>query len=193
MSAAIPRLAASEDEYLRRELESPEKHEYVNGEIVAMAGGTARHALICANVAGALRGLLKARPCVVLSSDQRVGISATGMYAYPDISVLCSKPVFHPKDANTLTNPVVVVEVLSGGTEFFDRGAKFAHFQRLESLQEYVLVAQETKRVEHYRRTDVGQWLLTIVEDVGQVSFPALQVALPMDEIYAKLELLEAN
>ena len=111
MSAAIPRLAASEDEYLRRELESPEKHEYVHGEIVAMAGGTARHALICANVAGALRGLLKARPCVVLSSDQRISISAAGTYAYPDISVLCGKPVFRPKDANTLSNPVVDLAV----------------------------------------------------------------------------------
>jgi Uma2 family endonuclease len=180
----------SEEEYLRRERDGLEKHEWVNGEVISMAAGSARHALISANLTSALNAALRHRPCAVLSSDQRVNVSATGLYAYPDVTVFCGRPEFHAKDPNTLTNPSVVVEVLSDATESFDRGAKFAHFQRLASLQEYVLVAQHGRRVEHYRRADVGQWLLTIVEGTGDVRFTSLDVAISLEDVYAKLELL---
>lgn len=181
----------SEDEYLVRERGSETKHEYVNGELVAMAGGSRRHNLIAANVAAALSGRLRDRPCVVLNSDQRVAVQRTRLYAYPDVTVVCGRPESHPKDAETITNPTLVVEVLSERTERYDRGAKFAHYQRLESLRHYVMISQSERRVEHYARLPSGQWLLTVHEETGSVPLDALGIELPLDDVFTKLELLD--
>ena len=181
---------ATEAEYLDRERQSIAKHEYVNGEIVAMAGATMRHNLITTNVIGALRNLLAGRPCLVLGSDQRVNVQATRMYTYPDVSVLCGKPAPHPQDSSTLLNPQLIVEVLSDSTEAYDRGAKFAHYQTVDSLAEYMLVSQGQPRVEHYRRMDSGQWLLTVTQERGAITLPALGVDLSLDEVYLNIELL---
>jgi Uma2 family endonuclease len=179
-----------EDEYIARERASETKHEYVNGELVAMAGASRRHNLIASNVAGVLASRLRDRPCVVLASDQRVAVTRTRLYAYPDVTVVCGRPESHPKDPETITNPTVLVEVLSDSTETFDRGAKFAHYQRLESLQHYLMISQTERRVEHYARLPSGQWLLTVHEEQGAVPLGALGVELPLDEVFAKLELL---
>ena len=188
-SAERPRL--SEDEYLALERESVVKSEYFRGEIVAMAGASMRHNLIVGNLVGALRELLKSEPCVVLPSDQRVHVPSTELYTYPDVTILCDAPRSHPKDEATLLNPSVLVEVLSDSTEAYDRGAKFAHYRHIESLEEYVLVAQREPRVEHYQRLETGQWLLTALELGDSLKLPALGVELPLAEIYAKLDLLD--
>jgi Uma2 family endonuclease len=104
--------------------------------------------------------------------------------------VVCGRPEFHPKDKNTLVNPLVLVEVLSDSTEAYDRGAKFAHYRKLPSLREYVLVSQSDRHVDHYRRTEQGEWLLSDFEDTGAVPLPSLGIELPLDEIYDKIELL---
>ena len=176
-------------EYLALERQSETKHELVNGEIVAMSGASPVHNLLSMNLGRLLGDLVQARPCVVLSSDQRVHVPATGLFAYPDVTIVCGRPELHPEDDHTLTNPTVLVEVLSDSTEAYDRGAKFAHYQSIATLQEYVLVSTRDRRVEHYRRQGSGQWLLTVHVDAdARVAFPALGGEIPLARVYDKVE-----
>jgi Uma2 family endonuclease len=188
----VERALVTEDEYIERERRSETKNELINGVIVAMAGASPKHNAIAANVIGVLRASLKGGPCSVLTSDQRIHISETGLYTDPDASVVCGKPQFHPKFPDTLLNPKVVVEVLSSSTQDYDRGAKFAHYRTLRSLTEYLLVAQEGKQVEHYHRLPTKQWLLTEYKgDEDKVTLPTLDVELPLAEIYDNVERFE--
>jgi Uma2 family endonuclease len=180
------------DEYLERERPRDEKHELVHGVEIAMAGGTPRHNVIAMNLGAALKQRLRGRRCLVFPSDQRVHVEATGLFTYPDLTVVCDRPRFHPNGRDTLVNPRLVVEVLSSSTEAYDRGAKFAHYQSIASLEEYVLVSQTPERVEHYRRLETGQWLLTVSEGEGAVLvLPGLGCDVPLAEIYAGTELLD--
>jgi Uma2 family endonuclease len=188
------RQSLSENDYLTRERAAQVKHEYVNGELIAMAGASPQHNVVASNIAGVLREQLRNRPCLVLPSDQRVFVPATGLYAYPDVTVVCGRPEFHAKDDWILLNPVVIFEVLSESTEAFDRGAKFAHYRHLDSLAEYVLVAIGERRVEHYRRVASAQWMLTSHETPdAAVALPALGLDLPLAQIFEKLDLLPGS
>lgn len=179
------------DEYLERERQSETKHELVHGVVLAMAGGTAKHNAITGNVIIALGLRLRGR-CLVFPSDQRVHVEATGLFTYPDVTVVCNAPRFHPNGRDTLLNPRVLVEVLSSSTEAYDRGAKFAHYQSIGSLEEYVLVTQTSKRVEHYRRLETGQWLLSVSEgDDALLVLPGLGCQIPLAELYEGTELLD--
>lgn len=175
---------------LALEATSLEKHELVNGEIVALAGASLAHNLITANLIGELKRRLRDRGCLTLASDQRVAILETDLYTYPDASVVCGKPEMAPSSPATLTNPKVIFEVLSDGTEAWDRGGKFAHYQRLPSLEAYVLVDQKSRRIEYFHRmpndpmNTRGSWLLTVTE-TGRVALPALGIELEVDEVYA--------
>lgn len=174
----------TELEYLAFERDAETKHELVNGEIVAMSGGSPRHNVIAANIIGELRGRLKELNCRPTTSDQRVRIPDTGLYTYPDVTVICGPPKFSSNDANTICNPTVIFEILSPKTEAYDRGAKFDHYRRCSSLVEYVLVSQHERLIEHYRRTDIGQWVLTVYRGDGEVELPTLGCTLPIDEVY---------
>jgi Uma2 family endonuclease len=181
----------TEDDYLDQELRSEAKHELLHGVIVAMTGASREHNAIAGNIVGLLRVLLKERRCLVFPSDQRVHIEATGLFTYPDVSVACDGLRFHPKNRDTLLNPCLLVEVLSDSTEAYDRGAKFAHCRTLPSLLEYVLVAQHERKIEHYRRLDTGQWVLTVYEgNDAAAELPALGCELSLAEVYDKLDLL---
>jgi len=190
MDVAAPHLV-TEEEYLAAERRSSTKSEWRRGRIVAMAGGSPRHNLIVGNVVAALKTAVRGRQCLVFPSDQRVHVVATGTYTYPDATVTCEKPRFHARDKDSLTNPKVIVEVLSKSTEAYDRGSKFAEYQSLPSFQEYVIVAQSERRVEHFRRMETGQWVLTISEGDGVLSLPGLESEVRLEEIYADLELLD--
>jgi Uma2 family endonuclease len=123
--------------------------------------------------------------CAVFTSDQRLHVEATGIFTYPDVSVACG-PRFHPKHRDNLVNPTLIVEVLSKSTEAYDRGAKFAHYQTLPSLTDYVLVSQRERRIEHFRRLDTGQWLLTVHQgDDAVLKLPALGCEIPLADIYS--------
>jgi Uma2 family endonuclease len=179
------------NEYLERERRSETKHELVHGVAVAMAGGTAKHNAIAGNLIIALGVRLRGK-CLVFPSDQRVHVEATGLFTYPDVTVVCGAPKFHPNGRDTLLNPRVLVEVLSSSTEAYDRGAKFAHYQSIASLEEYVLVTQASKRVEHYRRLETGQWLLSVSEgDDGVLVLSGLGCEIPVAEIYTGTEVLD--
>jgi Uma2 family endonuclease len=145
-------------EYLAWEREQPAKHEFFHGEVFAMAGGTPRHNALGVSVSAELRAVLRSRGCSVLSSDQRLAFPPHERYVYPDVTVICGPPVFQPGTDDVITNPTVLVEVLSSSTEEYDRGLKWAGYQRIASLTDYLLVAQVEARVEHYRRNADGSW-----------------------------------
>jgi len=117
----------TEEEYLLRERRNLGKSEWINGCIVAMAGASARHNALAARIIASLDRRLESKPCVVLTSDQRIHIPETGLHTYPDAVVVCGGAIFHAKDSQTIVNPLVLIEVLSAETEAYDRGAKFAH------------------------------------------------------------------
>lgn len=191
MTQAAEQIVVTEDEYLEQELQSDAKHELIHGVIVAMAGASREHNAIAGNIVRVLGALLKERRCLVFPSDQRVHVEATGLFTYPDVTVACDGLRFHPKNRDTLLNPCVLVEVLSDSTEAYDRGAKFAHYRTIPSLLEYVLVSQYERKIEHYRRLDSGQWVLTVYEgDAAAAELPALGCALSLAEVYDKLDLL---
>lgn len=135
-------------QYLAMERESQQKNEYVNGEIFAMDGASDRHNLIVGNVFASLHNQMKGKPCKVYSSDMRVKISSIGMYTYPDIVALCGETGFDDEQRDTLLNPTVIIEVLSKSTEGYDRGEKFAHYRKMDSLKEYALISQDKMSIE---------------------------------------------
>jgi Uma2 family endonuclease len=141
MSAAV-KTRYTREEYLALERKSPIKHEYHDGEMFAMAGVSRAHSLIAGNLFRVVSTQLVDRPCEVHINDIRVLVSPTGLYTYPDIVTVCGEARFEDSEVDTLLNPNAIVEVLSASTEAYDRGKKFAHYRRLESLQEYVMVAQ---------------------------------------------------
>lgn len=147
------------EEYLAYERDSGLKHEYEDGEILAMAGGSRRHNAIASRVSAALE-LARPKNCVAFQSDQKVRVLATGKATYPDASLVCGAIEGDPADpsGHTITNPTLIVEVLSPSTEEDDRGNKWQHYQLIPSLREYVLVTQTHSRVECYRRLDSGHW-----------------------------------
>jgi Uma2 family endonuclease len=174
-------------EYLAWERAQSEKHEYFHGEVFAMAGGSPRHNLLCANAIARLRDLLAGRGCYVLSSDQRIAVDDGERYVYPDVSVICGGPVVQHDDV--ITNPMMIVEVLSRSTEQNDRGSKWESYRRLSSLSDYVLIPQWSRRVEHFRRDDHGSWSYRVAE-AGQRLVLSNGVELVVDELFeAAMEL----
>ncbi|MAQ16780.1 MAG: hypothetical protein CMN30_18555 [Sandaracinus sp.] len=170
-------------EYLAFEEAAEQKHEYVNGVVYAMAGGTLEHARLAARLGALLGGALAGKPCDVFSSDARVRVAATGRSTYPDATVVCAELVRAEDDPEAIANPTVLVEVLSPTTESSDRGEKWAHYQLLPSLHEYVLVSQEERRVEIFRRSGPGEWSYRVVTD-GAVELESLSVSLDLEALY---------
>jgi Uma2 family endonuclease len=183
-----PRLTP--EEYLAIERQAGTRSEYLDGEMFAMTGGSRNHNLIVLNVGRELSLQLKKRPCETYVSDQRVRVPATGLYTYPDIIVVCEEPRFEDVELETLLNPTLLIEVLSPTTEAYDRGRKFEHYQTIQTLSEYVLVSQDSFRVEQYLRQDGNRWLLTITAGLdGRIALPSVQCELALVEIYDKVRL----
>lgn len=188
MSTALKRRTVAE--YLALERASETKHEFYDGEIFARAGASEPHNLIVGNIVTALNRALSTRPCRVYPSDMRV-LCPSGLRTYPDVSVVCGEPQLEGDEQDTLLNPLVIVEVLTGSTEKYDRTKKFEHYGEIPSLQEYVLVSQDRMFVEHFaRRPGSDQWVRTVFKDpAGAVRFPALNCEVPLAELYAKVQL----
>jgi Uma2 family endonuclease len=183
----------TEVEYLEIERAAEFKSEFFAGEMFAMAGGSPMHNLIAGNVIRELGTQLRPRSCRVFPSDQRVKVSETGPYTYPDVTVVCGELRVDDDRRDTLLNPTLIVEVLSETTEAYDRGDRFGHYRRLESLQEYVLVAQDRPRIERYtRRADSHEWLLTDISDLqGVAARSSIGCELALVEVYDKVEFPE--
>jgi Uma2 family endonuclease len=190
MAQAQAKTHYTPDAYLALEREAEEKHEYLDGEIFAMAGASEAHILIVANLVMELGRQLKGRPCKVYPNDMRVNVRPRGLYTYPDVVVVCGKTELEDQHFDTLLNPTVIFEVLSPSTEGYDRGAKFESYRGVVSLAEYVLVSQEKVHVEHYGRQPDGRWMLSETSLIDtMLELPAIGCRLPLSEIYDKTEI----
>jgi len=175
-------------EYLAIERAAKEKSEYYNGYVFARAGASRSHDRATGDVFGLLWTQLRGGACEVFSSDMRVKIEATNTYVYPDVTVACGELSFEDANVDILLNPTLIVEVLSPSTEAHDRGDKFAHYQSIPSLKEYVLVAQDRPRIEHYVRRENGHWDYSEVRGLdGVIHLPSIDCNLLLADVYARV------
>jgi Uma2 family endonuclease len=199
---AVPKKKLTEAEYLAIENAAEFKSEFYDGVmyplhwdgVTAMAGANPHHNRIKENLVVDLGSLIKKGPCQSYSSDQRVRLTDTGMYAYPDIVVVCDPPQFAEDDPNTLVNPQIVIEVLSPSTEGYDRGFKFARYRRQGSLREMIFVTQDEVRVERHVRQPDGSWVLTDFNDpAGEFELGTVPVRIPMADIYRGTDVIRTR
>ena len=186
-SSTALRTGLSPAEYLEFERKARLRHEYVNGRVYAMAGGRHAHNTVSANLLTALFVAYRGRPCIAYNSDQRVKSQVSGIYTYPDISALCGRPQFEDAHQDTLLNPSLIVEVLSESTESYDRGAKFAHYRTIPSVQEYVLISQTERRVERFVRQPDNKWLMEELVGDAVLHIDTGDVDVPLDTLYDKV------
>ena len=187
---AQPKPAYSVEAYLEIERAGPHKHEYYRGEIFALAGSSEAHNLILANILTALNVQLRKRPCRVYPSDMRLKIPQTGLYTYPDISVVCGTPQFDDSRRDTLLNPVMIIEILSPSTERYDRGKKFQNYRTVATLQEYVLVSQDDYHIEHYTKQNDEDWLLRSFDGINAtLQLKAIDCTLSLENVYDKVDI----
>jgi Uma2 family endonuclease len=196
--SGVPKKKLTAAEYLAIEEKAEFKSEFFDGvmypvypvdELTGMAGASVEHNRIKENLVVELGGAFRRGPCETFSSDQRVQLTPTGMYAYPDIVVVCGPPEFAAHARTTITNPQVVIEVLSPSTESYDRGLKFAQYRRQPTIREVVFVWQDTVRIERYVRQPSGDWLLTEFDDpAGTFALATVPAAVPLADVYRRVE-----
>ena len=193
MGEPAPEPYVSYAEYVAREEKSSTKHEWLNGVIRDMSGGTSEHAFggtpehagLTTTVSRLLGNQVEGKRCRVFSSDLKVRVLATNLGTYPDVSVVCGRLERDPDSNTAVTNPTVLVEVLSDSTEAYDRGEKFAHYRRIPSLREYVLVGQTKRLIEVYRKNEAGLWVLVAEAGAGeQAALESIGCVLNVDEVY---------
>ena len=186
--AIQPNVYVSPQEYLALEKQAVYKSEYIAGTIVAMSGASREHNLIVTNIVTSLVQQLRGRPCEVYANDMRVKMPASNLYVYPDVVVVCGTPQFEDSDLDTLLNPTLVIEVLSQSTEFRDRGVKAQGYRLIDSLTEYLLIAQDRCRIEQYIRQADNHWLLVDLRALAEtVDLVSLHCALSIQDVYDRV------
>jgi Uma2 family endonuclease len=182
----------SQEEYLAIERQAEYRNEYVNGEVFAMTGASRKHNLIAGNVLGELRQQLKGKPGEVYPGKMRVKAPASRSYVYPDVVVVCGEPKLEDAYLDTLLNPTLVVEVLSKSTESHNRLAKAGYYRTIESLVEYMLVAQDEYRVEQYVKQTDGRWLLADIRGLESIiDLQSIGCSLVLRDVYDKVSLAQ--
>lgn len=172
-------------EFVEFEKNTQQKHEFLRGEVLAMAGGSPEHAALAAAFIGELsQQALRGKPCRVFSSDAAVYVEATDLQTYPNVSVVCGELKTASENQHAITNPVVLVEVLSASTEGYDRGAKAGHYRQLGSLRELVFLAQDEPRIEVQRRGESGQWEIWEARRGESIELRSLGISLSVDAVY---------
>jgi Uma2 family endonuclease len=183
--ASLPDAPLTEEQYLRIEREAELKSEFHDGRMYAMAGSSPNHSLLSARICSLLDQKIPPG-CRVFSPDLRIKVAPTGLYTYPDCSVICGDLQTFGDQKDAVTNPLLIVEVLSPSTEAYDRGKKFESYRTIESFREYLLIQQDRRHVEHYSKQDDGSWVLREHSGVeGSVSIPRLSVNISLGELYA--------
>ncbi len=179
------------DEYLEMERAAIQKSEYFAGEVFLMAGATPNHNRIARNVLTELNSGLRGESCEVFGSDQRLYVSKNGLYTYPDVMAVCGRIEFDNRDRDSVTNPVLIVEILSPSTANYDRGGKFELYRDIPSFGEYVLVHQGKVLIEHHRRDEQRRWLLTEYKDLAaSLLFESIGISIPLPRIYERVDWL---
>jgi Uma2 family endonuclease len=191
--SALPESYLTPEEYLTIERKAEHKSEYSNGVMYAMSGASREHNRITVNLVRVVGNQLRGSSCEPFSADMRVRIPFPRRYVYPDLVVACGEAEFEDDELDVLLNPILVVEVLSASTESFDRTTKRAWYRRIESLREYVLVAQDSPHVERYVKRDEG-WMLTDTEGLeATVRLESIGCELPLSEIYDRVTFGQAR
>lgn len=188
---AVRRPVMTEAEYLAYDLAHEGKHEFYDGQIVAREAASEAHALVTMNIGAALRAGLRGKPCRVYSADLRVWTEDTGAYVYPDVTIVCGPSELRPTNPPSLTNPKLVVEVLSPSTAAHDRGPKAAHYRRIPTLGAYMIVDIESRRIEVYHRGEDGIFRLTEGQGEGEILVLPLNVTLALAEAWEGLDQIE--
>ncbi|NIJ55359.1 Uma2 family endonuclease [Dyadobacter arcticus] len=189
--SAVAQTTYSESDYLLMEEKASYKSEYFRGEIFMMAGGTPSHNRIKENLSGEIHSILKGRQsCRSYSSDQRIHIPSNTLYTYPDLVVVCGPDKFSEKDKNSITNPTIIIEVLSAGSTGYDRGDKFRLYRDIDSLQEYILINSLNIGAEVFRRTPDNHWLLASegYKLTDSISIKSLEASLLLSDIYDRTQ-----
>jgi len=182
------------EEYLELEISSEERHEYINGEIVPMTGGIPNHNQISLNLSGTLNFALKRQPYRVFVTDQRLWIPEKRIYTYPDVMVVRGDLQFQEGRKDTLTNPLIIAEVLSSSTRNYDKDEKFAAYRTIPSFQEYLLIDQSTLHVEQYFRTDRKHWNFTEYDGANEtVTLNSIPFQILLVDLYDKVEMEETG
>lgn len=197
-----PKTHLTPEEYLAIERKAETKSEYFNGEMFplrgrgkphdafAMVGASREHNLITANIIIAIGQQLRDKPCELYPNDMRVRVPATGLYTYPDVVVACNEPEFEDDYLDTLLNPTLIVEVLSPSTASYDRIKKFGYYRTIESLSEYLLIAQDEYKVEQYVKKSEGHWSLEDIRSLeGIVELASIECTLRLADVYVKVEI----
>lgn len=183
MTTSAHRVHYTYAEYLALEAASNVKHEYLDGQIYGMAGGTPQHAALAATLIGLLFPQLAGGRCRAFDSDLRVRVPETGLATYPDVTVVCGPREHHADDVHAVVNPTVVFAVLSPSTEDYDRTEKLKHFQRISSLQHYVVVGHDARVVETWTRSDAG-WSHAVARANEAVTLAAIGASFDVDALY---------
>lgn len=189
MSLPLTLPVFTSEEYLSLERSTDFRHEYLDGHVYAMAGETLEHSTICFNLAVVIGTQLRDKPCRGFSPNMKVRTGTAGLFAYPDLMVVCGEPLFHDERRDVLVNPTVIFEVLSPSTEAYDRGEKFLRYRsEISTLQDYVLVSQAKPIVEHFSRQPDGSWRYTSVSGLTSIlHLASIDCQLPLAEIYDRI------
>ena len=173
------------EEYLAMEDASTEKHEFIGGEVYAMAGASFAHNQIASNAHGEIFQFLKNKSCRIYGSDLKVHVKTDSGFVYPDLAIVCNGPEFLEGRKDIVTNPTVIIEVLSGETQDYDHGKKFMLYRQLPTLQEYILISSLEVRVEKFIREESGAWTLTeYTSQENKVSIDTLHYTTTLEELY---------
>lgn len=177
-------------DYLEYERIAPERHEFLDGNVYAMASENAKHSTICFNLYATIGNCLRGKKCRGYSPNMKVATSNHGLYAYPDLAVVCGEPKFYDEKCDVLLNPTALFEVLSPATEFFDRIEKFLHYTNyIETLSDYILISQEHPLVEHYSKQTSGRWLKSEKEGLKTIlRVSSIECEIPLAELYDLIE-----
>jgi len=184
----LPTISA--EQYLEIERFSETRHEFLDGIVYAMAGESPDHSTICFNLASIIGSQIRDKPCRGFSPNMKVRAGIGGLYAYPDLMIVCGEAQFHDEQGDVLLNPTVIFEVLSPSTEKYDRGEKFRRYRtQIETLQDYVLVSQNQMRVEHHHREPDGTWHQTEISVAdGTLMLDSIECTVPLTEVYRNTE-----
>ncbi len=176
-------------EYLDIERLSEMKHEYLDGQVYMMAGESPRHSKICFSLYTSIGGQLRGKPCTGFSPNMKIATNNKGLYAYPDLAIVCGEPKYHDKKGDVLLNPTIIFEVLSPSTQHYDRGEKFLRYTNyIKSLTDYVLISQDKPLVEHFSRQPDNSWQSVVIQGFDAVlQFTAINVELPLKELYENI------
>ncbi len=184
MSAPAHHVAYSWEDYLELEASSNVKHEFLAGQIYGLAGGTPEHAALKAAITGLLFAQIRGSRCRAHDADLRVRVLETGLATYPDLTVVCGPTERDPRDVNAVTNPTLIVEVVSSSTEEYDRGDKFEHYKRIPGLQHYVLVSHREHQIEVWSRSPSNEWSRVVARSGERVALPSIGAELAVDDVY---------